>query len=71
MFAGQNTRRQKKMLNINDRAAAIAVDESKRNDTDEVTDNRSPRIDEYARLAGFPPARYSARRRITPEEIIL
>lgn len=48
------------MANVNNRAAEIAVEESKRSDTSEVIDNRSPRIDEYARLAKLLPSDPSA-----------
>jgi hypothetical protein len=44
------------MSNIRNRAAEIALTESKRSDTSEVIDNRSPRIDEYLKLAGLLPA---------------
>lgn len=48
------------MANLNNRAAEIAVEESKRDDTNEVIDNRSPRIDEYLRLAKHLPSDPSA-----------
>lgn len=43
------------MANIRYRAAEIALEESKRPDTDEVIDNRSPQIDQYLLWAGRPP----------------
>ena len=43
------------MSDLGDKAAQIAIAESKRNDIDEVTDNRGPRIDQYLDNAGFLP----------------
>jgi len=43
------------MPNIRYRAAEIALEESKRPDTNEVTDNRGPRIDQYLTWAGRLP----------------
>lgn len=43
------------MSELGNKAAEVASAESKRPDTDEVTDNRSPRIDEYLKLVDLAP----------------